>query len=129
MHVYNDTNIRSFRKHLRALEREITYQLKNDTNCCSVTSAQCHILLELDDDGQSGVTNLADRFGLDRSTLSRTVDGLVVAGLVGRVENPDDRRASLLSLTAKGKNTAIDIHTVCDDTYTALLSRIPTEKH
>jgi DNA-binding MarR family transcriptional regulator len=40
--------------------------------------------------------------GVDASTASRQVQQLERTGLVGRVGDPADRRASLLALTAEG---------------------------
>ncbi|MFD4505382.1 MarR family transcriptional regulator [Streptomyces sp. NPDC058457] len=47
-------------------------------------------------------SELSDRLGLSPAATSRAVDGLVRAGLVGRVEDPEDRRVKRLSLTEKG---------------------------
>jgi DNA-binding MarR family transcriptional regulator len=45
---------------------------------------------------------LADRLNVDRNTASLVVEQLVKMGLVSRQVNEADRRARLLSLTAKG---------------------------
>jgi DNA-binding MarR family transcriptional regulator len=50
-------------------------------------------------------TDLAERAGLDVSTASRRVGDLEQAGLVTHVADPDDRRAHLLEVTAKGRRT------------------------
>ena len=49
------------------------------------------------------VTDLAERAGLDASTVSRRVSDLQEKGLVTRAADVDDQRASLLELTAHGK--------------------------
>ena len=48
------------------------------------------------------VGDLAEALGLHPSTLSRNADRLVAGGWVSRVENPDNRRETLLTLTAAG---------------------------
>jgi DNA-binding MarR family transcriptional regulator len=48
---------------------------------------------------------LADFSAVDRTTLTRTVDQLVAAGLVERQTPPTDRRQVLLSLTDEGRST------------------------
>ncbi|MBV8463527.1 MAG: winged helix-turn-helix transcriptional regulator [Acidimicrobiales bacterium] len=48
------------------------------------------------------LSELAEVVGLDLSTVSRQVRDLVEAGLVDKVRDPLDGRASLLSLTAHG---------------------------
>ncbi|WP_052721058.1 MarR family winged helix-turn-helix transcriptional regulator [Actinoplanes rectilineatus] len=50
---------------------------------------------------------LAVEHALDPSTISRAVAGLVRAGLVARVADPADGRASTLHLTEQG-NTVLD---------------------
>jgi DNA-binding MarR family transcriptional regulator len=45
---------------------------------------------------------LAERSGLDPSTVSRAIAGLVSHGLVARVSDPGDRRATSLTLTPAG---------------------------
>ena len=48
------------------------------------------------------VKELADRLGLSLAAMSRAADGLVQRGLVGRLEDTQDRRMKRLSLTRKG---------------------------
>src|SRR5438309_1670833 len=50
------------------------------------------------------VCHLAQRVGVDISTLSRQVHHLEAAGLVGRSVMEEDRRAALLSVTDKGRD-------------------------
>jgi DNA-binding MarR family transcriptional regulator len=52
--------------------------------------------------GPLRLSELAARMGVDASTASRQVRQLERTGLVGRVGDPADRRASLLALTAEG---------------------------
>jgi DNA-binding MarR family transcriptional regulator len=52
--------------------------------------------------GPLRLSELAARMGVDASTASRQVQQLERIGLVGRVGDPADRRASLLELTAEG---------------------------
>jgi len=58
--------------------------------------------------GQDGVRPgvLADALGLEASSLVRVIDLLIENGLVARHEDPQDRRAKLLQLTADGKTRA-----------------------
>ena len=61
------------------------------------------------------VKDLAARFGLDPSTVSRTVAALVRSGLVERAADPADGRASVLTLTALGRQTLIEVTTWADE--------------
>lgn len=117
--------IREFRRYIRQIEREVEYQLKDQTDCCGVTMAQCHVLMELDDMGTTSIVDLAKRLRLDTSTLSRTVDSLVREMYVGRTINPVNRRFVQVKLTDKGQLKADDINSACDSFYHELFQRVP----
>lgn len=118
------TAVRKLRKHLRAIERALEWQLKNQARRCGVTSSQCHVLLELAEAGEASLVELSERLRLDTSTLSRTVDGLVSAGHVTRITDPADRRYVQLGITVKGKQKAEFIDHDCDQFYLKLLSQV-----
>jgi len=61
--------------------------------------------LNLLTDSPLSVKGLSDALGLSVAGVSRAVDGLVQRGMVKRTEDPEDRRARCLTLTAKGART------------------------
>jgi len=62
------------------------------------------VLLELrDGGGRLTMGQLADRVVLSRTRVSRLVDELTAAGLVGREPNPDDGRSAFAVLTTEGR--------------------------
>ncbi|WP_229402268.1 MarR family winged helix-turn-helix transcriptional regulator [Micromonospora okii] len=67
----------------------------------------------------SHARELAERTGLDPSTVSRAVATLVTHGLVERRADPADRRASCLTVTPAGRAALADAH----DWYGQLLDR------
>ena len=119
---------RAVRSSLRRLERALAGALDLDAVCCGVTIAQVHVLLAVEELGETRVTALAGELGLDKSTLSRTIESLVRAGIVERRAVPGDRRSSNLSLTALGRRAAADINRQGDREIRALFGRIPPEK-
>ena len=121
--------IRYFRKLLRLFERLTANQIKLDSCCQGVTLAQCHTILEIEDLEQATSVELSKRLGLDKSTLSRTIDSLVNIGLVERVAHPTDRRFNLLSLTAKGQEVADHINQSNDDFYRRVFEGIESDRH
>ena len=121
--------IRSFRKVLRLFERLTANQIKQDSCCQGVTLAQCHTILEIEDPGQATTVELSKRLGLDKSTLSRTIDGLVNVGLVERVAHPSDRRFNMLSLTTGGQEVADRINQANDDFYNRVFEGIEGASH
>jgi len=58
--------------------------------------------------GEAGVRPgvLAETLSLEASSLVRVVDQLIEAGLLERHDDPHDRRAKILRLTAEGEHTA-----------------------
>lgn len=121
--------LRSFRKSLRIFERLTAQQLKEDSCCRGVTLAQCHLILEIEDLGQATTVGLSKRLGLDKSTLSRTVDGLVNIGLVKRIPAPTDRRFNFLSLTEKGLEVADHINQSNDEFFRRVFECIESTRH
>jgi DNA-binding MarR family transcriptional regulator len=65
------------------------------------------ILCRLVDEGPQRLGSLAQAFGLDPSTITRQVQALEHAGLVERRPDPSDRRASLLDLSAQGRQVLV----------------------
>ena len=81
-----------------------------------LSMTQCKALLELGGLGQTAETwqvgDLAEVFGVSVPSMSRAVDALVKEGLATRVEDPDDRRARQVRITAKGKQLVDTLVTV-----------------
>ncbi|MBB1041944.1 MULTISPECIES: MarR family transcriptional regulator [unclassified Dietzia] len=63
-----------------------------------------HPLLFAIHDEPARVTNLADRLHTDISVVSRQVRHLETLGLVAKVPDPDDGRASVVTLTSEGSD-------------------------
>lgn len=122
-------SLRAVRRSLRRLERALAGALDLDAVCCGVTMAQVHVLLSVEELGETRVTSLAGALGLDKSTLSRTIESMVKAGIIERRAVPGDRRSLNLSLTALGRRAAADINRQGDREIRALFGRIPPEKH
>ncbi|HEX5713451.1 MAG TPA: MarR family transcriptional regulator [Solirubrobacterales bacterium] len=81
-----------------------------------LSMTQCKALLELGGLGQTAetwqVSDLAEVFGASVPSMSRAVDALVKEGLATRVEDPDDRRARQVRITAKGQQLVETLVTV-----------------
>jgi len=63
---------------------------------------QFSILMQLHHKGPCGMSELSERFDVSAAAASQLVDKLVHAGYLERAEDPNDRRAKLLTLSAKG---------------------------
>ncbi|MDP3893643.1 MarR family winged helix-turn-helix transcriptional regulator [Nocardioides sp.] len=65
------------------------------------------ILCLIDDNGPQRLGQIAQAFNLDPSTITRQVQAVVKLGLADKVGDPSDRRATLLSLTAEGRDAVV----------------------
>lgn len=74
-----------------------------ETSGVSIDRSMISILTRLSAAGTLRISDLADRLGLDRSTLSRQVSAAVAAGYVSRTTDESDSRAYLVSMTDEGK--------------------------
>lgn len=84
------------------------------------------ILLTIDQltgrDASCHAKELARHTGLDQSTVSRAVAALAGLGLVERVPDPTDKRASILAVTAAGRT----VLTEAQDWFEGVLARALT---
>ena len=125
----NAKTISFFRQSMRQIERAVLLQNKFEATCCGVTLAQCHAVLEIGSADGMSVKELSARLGLDKSTLSRTVESLVEDGLAERSTSPEDRRSIIIRLTAKGRASADRINTTWNRICTDIFRDIPEKKH
>lgn len=121
-------DIEDFRRKLRRVERDIFNMTKSESNCCGVTSAQCHALLELSFLEEASVKELAAAMSSDKSNLSRTIDSLVKGELVIRESSTEDRRTLKVKLSEKGRKKVDYINTLCNEYYGKILEQIEPAK-
>lgn len=72
--------------------------------CCGeqVSMTQSHILFEVRRSESPSMQQVAEELGMDVTTFSRQAKALEAKGLMSRRVSADDRRVSLLRLTAAG---------------------------
>jgi len=121
--------VQQFRKTMRILERKLSELVKNDPVCCGVTMAQCHVLLATEEKGRTSVTELSAELELDKSTLSRTIDGLVVIGLVSREIDARIRLSQHIYLTSQGEKVVACINEQWNGYCESLFGLTPEAKH
>jgi DNA-binding MarR family transcriptional regulator len=83
------------------LEQDMT----RDLGASGLTPARTHALWLVDAIGPCTQRALADALQVTPRNVTGLVDGLVDTGFVRRDPHPDDRRALLVSLTARGEAT------------------------
>jgi DNA-binding MarR family transcriptional regulator len=85
-------------------------------------------LLRIEESAPVRLTELASHLGTDISTSSRQVRGLESSGLVQRVSDPTDHRASRLSLTREGRRVVKRSQTARREMMGTLLSDWPADE-
>jgi DNA-binding MarR family transcriptional regulator len=69
----------------------------------SLSTSQVQALMRLHFGGEIAISELGDGLGISSPAASQMVDRLVQMGLVGRTEDPQDRRIKRLAITAQGE--------------------------
>jgi DNA-binding MarR family transcriptional regulator len=87
-------------KHVNRRSAGETLAILNDAG---LTLAQLVTLHILDQGGVRTVSAIASSLRLSPAATSHLVDRLVVGGLVGRIEDPDDRRQKRVTITSSGR--------------------------
>jgi DNA-binding MarR family transcriptional regulator len=68
-----------------------------------LSMSQYSILMQLHHHGPCSISDISERFDTTSAAASQIADKLVQAGLLERAEDPEDRRAKLLTLSPKGQ--------------------------
>ncbi len=93
--------------------------------CCDTSSAQCHVLTELDRSGPLTFAELVRRLNTDKGWVSRTVESMTKDGLLTKEPHPSDKRTVIVALTAAGAAKASEVGATLNDQSGRLLQRIP----
>ena len=71
---------------------------------------------------------LAQRFGVSRPTITRTVDGLVKKNLIERLADSADRRVAMISLTGAGRELHEMTEAAAERHLAALIEHLSPER-
>jgi DNA-binding MarR family transcriptional regulator len=88
---------------LREVTRLYARAQRAAADCCGTSPTQCQVITELGRTGPISMVELGRRLCLEKSWISRAIDGLVDDGLVTKAINPADSRSWLVSLSAAGR--------------------------
>lgn len=122
------TKARDFREAVRLMERKLGFLDDLQSSCCGVTLAQCHAIVEIGRAGSISLNDLSEVIGLDKSTMSRTINNLVNNGLASREIDPKDRRYLTIQLTEKGIESFQEIEAEMKKFFTRVYNSIPETK-
>lgn len=118
----------NLRELIRVLVRNLGILEKSDASCCGVTITQCHAVVEIGRKNRISLIDLADLLGVDKSTMSRTINNLVESDLVLRDLDSENRRYVIIQLTDKGMDVFKSIEESMDRYYTSIFTSIPEDK-
>lgn len=99
---------------LREVTRMYTRAQRVVADCCRATNTQCYLLTELARSGPLPLSELGTRVMLEKSWVSRAVDGIVARGLARKERNPADARSWLVTLTDDGAGTVRELNRMLD---------------
>ncbi len=116
------------RETMRHLERRIVMDETHLKSCCGITLTQCHAMVEIGRTQSISVRSLAEKLGLDNSTVSRAVDTLVNKGIAHRETDPGNRRFVTISLTELGLKEFRGIESSMNEYYERVLSVVRPDK-
>ena len=123
------TDAAEFRAALTEAYQRFNALQRGEKRCFGVTMSQCMTLELLHQGDHLMGRDLAERLGLDTTTVTRVVDVLVRDGLVRRVrDEKGDRRRIFVSLTARGRGLAEKLEGCADAYCQRILARIPASK-
>ena len=120
---------KKFRETLGLAYQRVNALQRDEKRRFGVSLSRCVTLETLLREGPLPVNELASRLGLDASTVTRSIDGLVREALVRRTRDErQDRRRVFIALTARGRTLAQKLEQCADAYSEQILARIPRER-
>jgi DNA-binding MarR family transcriptional regulator len=97
---------------LGKLSQRLIRQAEDALSGLGLQAKQVGVLTLIADFGPKSQKEIGDRLEIDRTTMVSLVDGLERDELVARKPDPLDRRAFLVTITAKGKRALGKAHEI-----------------
>lgn len=113
---------RALTRLLRQMTRPAFYRWLAAAGGVHLDRADYGVLVRIDEAAPVRLTDLAESLGIDISTVSRHVRDLERSGLVQRTGDPDDQRASRLSLSEEGQGMLRRVRRTRQDAMRQLLA-------
>lgn len=112
---------------LRKIIRSINLESKRieKEHGISIPQLLCLQQLSQQEDYRATSTMIKDHLNLNASTVSGIIKRLEIKGLVAKLPKPNDKRASYITLTAKGMDLLRASPTTLQHKLSARLSKLP----
>nr|WP_288824415.1 MarR family transcriptional regulator [uncultured Clostridium sp.] len=119
---------KDLRELIRILVRDLGILEKSDASCCGVSLTQCHAIVEIGRKEKISLVDLSRLLGLDKSTMSRTINNLVESDYVIRKSDMENRRYIIIQLTERGRSVFQNIEESMEEYYKGIFNAIPVNK-
>lgn len=123
-----DTEAQRMMDSVQALVRRFALSERADVACCGITVAQAATLEALRASGPLRQGELGRRLGITPSTLTRNLTRLLDAGLVERLADPEDARATRIRLSPAGASAAETVRHQENAFARDVLEQLPAER-
>jgi len=110
---------------LRLVTRAYARLQRREALCCGMAETGCEVLCAIGEAGSLPQGELGKRLGLEKSWVSRAVDGLEREGLVERRKCCADARMYDVAFTASGRARYVSLNSGLDAQAAEVMSRIP----
>ncbi len=114
------------RRLVQSFVRRFGLLLEGQTPCGQpVSTSHAHALMFLLEAGQARQNELGSALGIDKSNVTRLCAQMEAKGHVEQTRAPEDGRARLVSLTARGRRLAESVRHSSKRRFAEVLERIP----
>lgn len=124
----NSNQTQLLRESLRILVRKLGVLERGEASCCGITLSQCHTIVEIGRAGTMSANALTEILGVDKSTVSKSIDKLVNNEFLVRDSDPEDRRSVILGLSDKGQLSFAEIEKRANIYFAEVVADIPDNK-
>jgi DNA-binding MarR family transcriptional regulator len=124
----SNENYKLLREVMSALIGKLEMLEESWVDCCNITLVQAQTLVEIGRVGSISLGDLSGLLNLDNSTMSRTVNNLVVKRYCAREADKQDRRYVAIRLTEAGQSLYERIEQGMDGYYETIFKALPEEK-
>ena len=93
-----------------------------------ISFTQMKALFVLDRSPELAVKDLAERLSMSIAAMSRSIDGLVKLGYVGRRESDEDRRSRLVTLLPHGREALARVSEARNAVIAAFAATLPDDE-
>lgn len=119
-------------EHIRELFNVLIRRLgllqREGSECCGISLVQSQILQLIGKHRGISLIALADILGLEKSTMSRHIQGVIKEGYVVSRSSSEDKRLMALELTDKGEKICKRMSSSMHEYIAYLFDQIPGEK-